>query len=102
MKVTKFVQVTAKDIREGKKQHCFKCPVARALSRIVKGLVKVRLYHFSIGDEGWVHMPRDLSNFIERFDKGQSVKPTRFKFDIPVEFLKKPVKKETNSNEFSE
>lgn len=70
------IEVTAQDIRRGKKADPDHCPVARALRRA--GLPKAWAgdSHYGWGEEtaSWP-LPKRAKRFIEAFDNGMPVRP---------------------------
>lgn len=74
------LKVTQEDINRGTKGSAKSCPVALALTRegytnvSVAGDVLMR-----VNDETW-YLPfqKDVSNFVQAFDRGDKVEPTEF------------------------
>ena len=79
------VEVTAQDIRRGKRGTCQLCPVAKTVKRVLG-----RGYRVSICDDIYVtavkgdigevsfNMPVEAQTFINNFDYGRPVKPFSF------------------------
>ena len=75
------IEVTQEDIANGIKNSCINCPVARALNR-------VGFRNANVGyNKGWEHyglsmkffrVPKELSSFIDKFDRGLPVEPASF------------------------
>lgn len=78
------VNVTARDIREGKAGQCCLCPIARAVKRH-KGwdlaMVGLGLVWRCNRPETAI-LPIAALQFLRRFDRGRKVRP--FKFDLEV------------------
>jgi hypothetical protein len=82
------IHVTQDDIDKGIQSNCVECPVARALNRAgIKGLVASGFVSVNDGDTFYngfyAELPRSASRFINRFDKGWSVKPFDFFLNMP-------------------
>lgn len=91
------IKVTDEDIRLGRRQDCNRCPVARAAKRLVKaGLRGKVVVAGEIYIEGFPAvevstLSGDLDRFIFKFDEGESVKPTEFIVDMPLEVIDEKV-----------
>ncbi len=101
-----LVKVTAKDIKLGKSDQCFLCPIALALNRALIPIYKRHGQHLHAKSAGilpdYVKLLRDDStamgvslserarNFIARFDSQRPVKPFKFYFSIPRIFWVRP------------
>lgn len=76
--------ITNKDIREGLRGNCKKCPAARAIKRRHKGEnVEVKRYSTCIGNKLYKNPP-ELTKFIGEFDTfilNNNVKPMKFKLE---------------------
>ncbi len=72
------IEVLAKDIRLGKRNHSKTCAISRAAKRQFKGKdISTRYVSMSVGE--WTYnLPKKASNFISRFDMGKKVKPFSF------------------------
>lgn len=83
------VNVTAKDIREGKQHECDSCPVARAISRKLNRSVRVLITafrYFQSPRRGWsdlLPLPSKAEFFIAAFDGYKPVRPFRFTLNVP-------------------
>lgn len=95
------VHVTDEDITLGERYSRRACPIARALTRVVKeevavvvGEWKVRLYPDTKaymeanGPFEVTEMPYQASGFVMRFDAGADVKPFWFAISMPEGLLK--------------
>ena len=87
------VSVTAADIALGVMKQCDKCPIARALTRIVGPYVSVGVYGNSV-TLAWadvpglqsgrsVDLPASCIDFALAFDAGEEVKPFAFEIAMP-------------------
>lgn len=89
------VEVTAEDIAKGVPQECNSCPVAIAVGRACPAAVKVGVDGATIDIyAAWdvesdakseyvvARTPREVNEFIKRFDNGDPVGP--FSFDLEV------------------
>lgn len=78
------INVTAEDIRLGKKDQPASCAIARAAKRL--GLKKVNVDNtldFSKdGREWFAVLPSKAKEFINRFDDGAKVKPFSFSVEV--------------------
>ena len=85
------IDVTEADIKNGIRFLSKKCPVALAVKRILKKPVQVwgDTYNLVIqkGKENEIRLPGKVDTFVERFDKGEKVKP--FSFFLPVAEVQK-------------
>lgn len=89
------INVTQDDIDKGSPRDCCSCPIAFAVSRVVRPdvPVSVGIYQLVIRDhEGTVHirLPQIAEYFRREFDRdGKSaVSPIQFELDIPERFLR--------------
>lgn len=93
------IEVTAEDIRLGKRGECGSCPVARATKRALtaaSGLATLSVAAFPSTIEvsdvrdpdedfmglGWFDPPLKASKFIWNFDAGKPVKPFSFYLNV--------------------
>lgn len=81
-----IISVTEKDIVAGSRGSSISCPIALALKRC--GLKDVHAYTTHIlvtkGKEEFSSVPsRKVLQFINKFDRGLTVKPFRFTLSIP-------------------
>lgn len=80
------IEVTKKDIKHGRKGQARFCPVARAMKRLTlhkKVWVGGASVSYRVrGSMQGAKLPRAARAFIERFDRGQTVKP--FSFSVRV------------------
>ena len=72
-----LVTVTAEDIKNGM-SHPKYCPIALALNRVGFKRVKVNETEIRLG-ECVIPTSKVMQRFIDRFDHGQPVQPTRFR-----------------------
>lgn len=87
-----LIEVTSEDIRLGKRNNCWKCPIARAITRklnvpLVRQFVEVSpTIVFLEENRDNVLFRAKLGiraiRFIRRFDKKKEVFPFRFKLDF--------------------
>lgn len=83
---TYTVRVTAKDIENGKHNHCFECPVARAMRRATKKPLLVTTTAIEMIVRQYMkpfRLPDLVAKFIERFDAKKRVRPFTFKIKLP-------------------
>lgn len=78
-----YIQITQKDIDQGKRCHPVFCPVAIAASRALAKPVSCGYFLMYIGYKTNVKLPKKVTNWICDFDEGIEVRP--FEFDINVE-----------------
>jgi hypothetical protein len=72
-----IINVTKKDIENGRLLYCAACPIARAARRRLNERVEVHAGH--IWGKGFRHrLPAKARKFIRDFDAGHPVKPMRF------------------------
>lgn len=86
--IKKRCNITARDIKLGKRNECDRCPGARAIKRATKLFPSVRKYQIelypteaskpNLAAARVARMPPALHTFISRFDAGKSVKPMSF------------------------
>lgn len=94
------VNVTRRDIKTGISANCKKCPVARAIARRLRPGTKIRVEprYIAFEDrrirsgfervyEAW-YLPREVTQFIFRFDIGRRVRPFSFCVELPKAVLK--------------
>lgn len=80
----KLIEVTRKDIRQGKRWASRSCPVALAIQRqtgedcLVKNACIVAQGKFLP-----IKSPRSVSRFVRRFDAGKRCQPFRFYLKYP-------------------
>ena len=86
------INITQKDIDNGKKCGCDTCPVALAIKRrvIKNAFVEVGLYDIGLATES-ISLNETTCDFVRRFDRygRNKVKPFSFTIDIPKKFLRK-------------
>jgi len=78
------INVTQRDIKQGERASCNKCPVALALSRHFRG-IDVGVYSCSVFHEYkwlWVRFPPKASKFILDFDANKHVEPFNFNLKL--------------------
>ena len=79
------IEVTAEDIRNGRKHDCQYCPVARAIARatgreVLTGRITCQI-RSSYTPWRSVILPRVVFDFTESFDAGALVQPFDFELD---------------------
>lgn len=74
------IEVTEEDILLGKREDCYKCPVARAVERATGEPCSVRGGYITF-DEGQLRYPISVGAFTLRFDRGWMVTPFTFEID---------------------
>ena len=82
------VEVTAEHIRRGKKNDCFLCPVALAVSgacgrRVNAAVRQIGVKNRNGEDYGYVDTPVPAQQFMKAFDRGEAVEPFAFDLDVP-------------------
>ena len=81
------VEVTSRDIAAGIRGSAASCPVALAVSRVLKQ-DSVFITRFSIDvldGDGWIadyQCPEAVWAFVQQFDAGKSVQPLTFTLDL--------------------
>lgn len=87
---TTLIRVTAEDIATGKKNDCWACPIAKAVTRTLRLSPDQQMPgRFSVGgnyvriERQKYTLPRSAIRFIRRFDSEQDVEPFRFKLSHP-------------------
>ena len=85
----KTINVTQRDIDLGKRHDCNRCPVARAMGRVVKdytvrvGALFFRLIDLETNLQVSTHdLPIIATYFIHNFDNRVPVSPFKFKIEI--------------------
>jgi hypothetical protein len=82
----KHITITNKNIKEGELANPENCAIARSLKDSIRNLktVSVLADHIKIGLKNGksysAEMPKEGTNFIKRFDRGQAV--NKFKLDL--------------------
>lgn len=82
------INVTQKDIDEGVRYNCLKCPIARAMRRHkqLKDSVVTGGCYKLIGHAYEFHaLPLRVQNFVFLFDAQKPVKPFTFRVEVPDE-----------------
>jgi hypothetical protein len=78
------IEVTAEDIEAGEAADCYRCPIALAGTRA--GLCAPRVLANSVWFGGIkrrvAYLPKEATEFVEAFDRGES--PTPFSFELDV------------------
>lgn len=94
----KTIVVTDNDIKQGCASSCTRCPVARAIKRVMlQGNVQVfsKIAHFYNTTESRNEtLPGQAQDFIRNFDNFHPVLPFQFQLNIPDIFLHIPEIKE--------
>lgn len=75
------INVTQRDIEKGLREDPNSCPVARAIKRRGFEDVSVKTQVIWIGCRKY-NPPEIVEDFIERFDKGDTVQPFKFELDF--------------------
>jgi len=95
------ISVTKRDIAEGVRMDCKRCPVARAIARRLVKSATVKVggeisvggldVHFWDGKSSYTALPGSAISFVRRFDRGLlwNVKPFTFKLEIPERLVKR-------------
>jgi hypothetical protein len=75
-----IIAVTAKDIADGVRRQCDRCPIARSLARRFPGeSCELDFEIGRIGQQQWFRVPIDMERWMTDFDEHRvNVKPTRF------------------------
>lgn len=91
------IRVTKDHIGLGVAHNCHACPIALAIMCVVKHDIGVSVHvshpaHVVLGlrfglETCVLFLPDKVGKWARSFDCGLPVKPTRFKLDIPTEFL---------------
>lgn len=97
------INVTANDIKHGKRRDCRACPIARAVLRKVDHKKALRAAkpmfntpasmgarYVHVGDHCCEDTPSLAVGFVSAFDDGYPVEPFKFQVSIPTKFLKRP------------
>lgn len=85
MNVRIAVDVTQADIDNGIRAECKKCPVALALTRVLRKRedAKVHFATVNLRNEAYL-MPKRARDWIWNFDDTGDVKPFRFRMTLPA------------------
>ena len=76
------IEVTAEDIKNGKKLNCFWCPIALAVSRSAN-TPDCWVDNTRVEIRGMIYqLPREAGQFIVDFDKGARVEPFSFELEV--------------------
>lgn len=89
------INVTEKDIKEGKKDMPNSCPIARAVNRRLNKNSYALIYSNWITfynrnnsqRQAYERVQGEVSTFIHQFDRGKVVKPLTFNLEIPKSCL---------------
>ena len=76
------VDVTQADIDAGKMHSCTMCPVALAISRVLRDDALVVGYHGWNSKDNHGTFPMRVADFINAFDEGYPVFPIQFELEI--------------------
>ena len=78
------VEVTAKDIKNGRRCDPNACPIALAAKRATKGrIIRALDNFFRLNDESTLpHSLKRVAKFIQNFDSSKPVKPFSFTISI--------------------
>ncbi len=83
-----LIEVTAEDIRLGKRDHCYRCPIARAVARklkipLIRKYVEVTEKNVFLTTSEFILKKAKLSKraekFVKDFDNKKTPKPFKFK-----------------------
>lgn len=80
------IEITQEDIKNGKKQNCWRCPIALALKRKfpAKNLWVQEVFIEDKGSNNEEYdLPKDAICFISKFDNEETVLPFSFEIDLP-------------------
>ena len=76
------IKVTAEDIKRGKRQDCWRDPVARAARRATSKSAWVGYFTMGLDGRKARKLPKKVASFVSRFDAGKPVKPFSFEIDL--------------------
>jgi hypothetical protein len=77
-----ILAITPRDIRDGQRRSCWKCPVALSLKRrFPKADIEVDFEEVRVGLKS-AEVYRKMEDWMSAFDSGKRVKPTAFCVDI--------------------
>lgn len=89
------INVTRKDIADGVRSDCQKCPISKAINRVLNSGFKAEVFLFETefydANENKIDAvlnPDPAREFIVRFDNKDKLKPFSFEMEIPSEYLK--------------
>ena len=78
------IDVTEDDIKNGRRGHGEKCPVALACQRVnVKNFSSVEFGAVSFNDGKMISHSCEVQEFVQRFDSGKEVQPFSFELELP-------------------
>ena len=82
------LEVTKKDLKEGKRDSPTECPVSLALRRWTRPGVKVRVYQHRTDYKGKTTLtslfnPPEVKEWLQRWDAGKKCLPQEFEWWIP-------------------
>jgi hypothetical protein len=87
MSNTLKIHVTQEDIDNGIRDDALKCPIARAIKRVVSSFLSVSGYDINF-DDGFnflrIPPPEKVTDFIIAFDAGDPVEPFDFELNLPT------------------
>ncbi len=81
------INVTTEDIELGSRGHNRRCPIARAIQRIVPSLYSVvgcesvDIYLPNNSSPNWYRLPPVAAAFVRNFDEGLAVAPLNFQLE---------------------
>jgi hypothetical protein len=97
-----LIHVNQNHINHGIPDSCARCPIALAIAEVCKPevMVSVTPDDIELSLEDGIHPPTHatigvgpkIEDWIERFDNGDPVGCIAFRIDIPIIFLKDPIK----------
>lgn len=74
----KTIRVTFVDIVAGSQRSPFWCPIALVLRRVCGEPIEVREGGWRRSGAAWIRLPARVVRWLERFDRGEPVKPLSF------------------------
>jgi hypothetical protein len=82
------VNVTQKNIDEGKHHQCQFCPIAKALQDKGYPLAQVRTYYIDLYGpvtkmDQVLDTTKEIRSFITKFDNSEAVQPFTFELEVP-------------------
>jgi hypothetical protein len=83
------IHVTKKDIEDGIKKSCIKCPITLVIRRETGKCYRVRSNYVLWSHWQLIKLPESAQVFIARVDSGKPVRPFTFSIDFPASETKK-------------
>lgn len=82
-----IINVTERDILNGRSGHCYLCPVAKAAYRKLGNVTVTTKNIYQRDGKGHLiavfPLPNEVTDFINAFDEGKKVVPFKFKIEDP-------------------